>query len=356
MRKNELNMAKADDPNEHILWLNRVFFGILYEDPKGKGDEDNRSSLMSEFVLEYLERDNGKYEGMGVQRLIRPEMEGYNKMSDEEKEFARYRNATVLMLKFAQENESIKEVPAWYSKHSLTEWVACGECKHQLFDGDLEWLEKVTQDLLENPDEDLKFDDAIMEEETPENEMTLEEAIVENAVEATPEAEEEVVPETKVEDAIEKALAKAEAKAEAKEAETEEETEEETVEIDSQEEEHIHGPHCNHSVEEITYDVPHMIGAVEEVEWEKVEYTSTGPQDGLVSWAALAAVMQAQEGTEGLIKKSPKFDKALVAALKEMKEAGILRNPRCVLDAIMVMLDVDPRAVVEIEQIFSSTN
>ena len=60
--------------------------------------------------------------------------------------------------------------------------------------------------------------------------------------------------------------------------------------------------------------------------------------------------------TEGLIKKSPKFDKALVAALKEMQKAGILSNPRCVLDAIMVMLDVDPRAVVEIEQIFSSTN
>ena len=78
--------------------------------------------------------------------------------------------------------------------------------------------------------------------------MTLEDAIVENAVEAFPEAEEEVVPETEVEDVIEKSM-KAEEKAEAREAETEEETEEETVEIDSQEE-HIHGPHCNHSVEE----------------------------------------------------------------------------------------------------------
>ena len=300
---------------------------------------------MSEFVMEYLERDNGNYEGMGVQRLIRPDSKDYNKMSEEEKELARYRNATVLMLKFAQENESIRVMPAWYSKHNLTEWVSCGECKHQLFDGDLEWLEKVTQSLLENPVEDLKFE-AI---------MTLEDAIVENAVEATPEAEEEVVPETEVEDVIEKALAKAEEKAEAREAETEEETEEETVEIDSQEE-HIHGPHCNHSAEEIiTYDVPHVIGAVEEVGWEKIEITSTGPQDGLVSWAALAAVMQAQEGMDELIKKSPKFDKALVAALKEMQKAGILSNPRCVLDAIMVMLDVDPRAVVEIEQIFSST-
>lgn len=308
---------------------------------------------MSDFVLEYLEKDSERFEGMGVQRLIRPETKGYNTMSEDEKEFARYRNATVLMLGFAQECESIKEQPVWYDKQSLTEWVSCGECKHHLFDGDLEWLEKVTQDLLENPAENLKFADAIMEDKVPEHEMTLEEAIVENAVEATPETEEEVVPETGVEDAIEKALAKAEEKAETRETEPEEES----VEVDSQEEEHIHGPTCNHPHEgDIDYEVPHVIEAVEEVEWEKMEYTSTGPQDGLVSWAALAAVMQAQEGTEGLIKKSPKFDKALVAALQEMQKAGILSNQRCVLDAIMVMLDVDPRAVVEIEQIFSSTN
>lgn len=129
-------MAKADDPNDHIPWLNRVFFGILYEDPKVEGVEDNRSTLMSDFVLEYLEKDSERFEGMGVQRLIRPETKGYNTMSEDEKEFARYRNATVLMLGFAQECESIKEQPVWYDKQSLTEWVSCGECKHHLFDGD----------------------------------------------------------------------------------------------------------------------------------------------------------------------------------------------------------------------------
>ena len=58
-------MAEADDPNDYIPWLNEFSFGILYEDPKGKGDVDNRSDLMSELVMDYLERDNGKYEGMG---------------------------------------------------------------------------------------------------------------------------------------------------------------------------------------------------------------------------------------------------------------------------------------------------
>ena len=54
-------------------------------------------------------------------------------MSEEEKEFARYRNATTLMLKLAQENESIRVMPAWYSKHNLTEWgIVRRECKHQL--------------------------------------------------------------------------------------------------------------------------------------------------------------------------------------------------------------------------------
>lgn len=343
----QLNMAqaRADSPNDHIQWVNRVFFGVLYNDPKGTDDEGNHAECTVRFVSEWLEKDIKDGQGLGAARFISPTCDGWEDMSEEERKSVRYHAAFNLLMQFLQEDEETLGNTAWYDQQSLMEWVACGEHKHILKDGDIEWLEKVCESALAEDDEDRNFQfTEIAESETTEHEVveeaepSVKEQIIQNAVESSEEWDYEETPD--LDAVIDGALTKAEKKAQARAEEAED---------------HDHGPDCNHGEEE-HLEPPSEPTSWNENEWEPVSVAPITSNGGFVSWSAMAAVIEAQDGLGELVQKKPEFDKALVAAITKMDQMGILADPRCVLDAMLVMLQVDPRAVVKIEQIFNKAN
>ena len=96
---------KESKETDHILWLNRVFFQELYEDPKGDDSVANQSHQMLNFVRWLNDRDT--HHGAGQQDLLVPQFNGYRGLSEEEQEEARYGNALALFIEFTRDKDEL---------------------------------------------------------------------------------------------------------------------------------------------------------------------------------------------------------------------------------------------------------
>ena len=356
-RKKKKTVEKeADDGIQHIMWMNRIFADDLYEDPEGEAVEDNYSEVMNGFVA-WAAGSHGE----GMKDLLEPspskdyEVQIQGDIGDNTfKKFAMVRS----FLRFKSSQDECEE--HFCNAEQLVEWVATNDSKHRLQGGDLKEFKLIIPHITANAEEiGITFVEG----------QPLEESIIDNATEATPDTNAEEVLEAALEKQ-EQIAKEIEEKAEEEQVEPEPEPsveEEKEIETeDEAEEEHVHGPNCNHSHEEpeghlesVRADLPHLIPQEEDPRDSDPEWGLNGDplpvvrgSEGLVSWSALATVVEKQEGIEDLFKKNPDFDKMFASAIEEMHKDGVMQNGRCLIDAILVVLDIDPRMAHRIVAIY----
>lgn len=347
-RKKKTVEKEENTGKPHIQWLNRVFSDDLYTDPKGNTDEDNYSEAMDA----YVSWASGSH-GEGMKELLEPsankdyEVQIQGDIGDATfKKFVCARS----YLRFKLGRDECEE--HFSNAEQLVEWVATNDSKHRLKGGDLKELKLILPHITANAEEiGITFVEG----------QPLEESIIDNATEATPDTNAEEVLEAALEKQ-EQIAKEIEEKAEEVQVEPEPEPsveEEKEIETeDETEEEHVHGPNCNHSHEELEVHLEY-VPQEEDPRDSDPEWGLNGDplpvvrgSEGLVSWSALATVVEKQEGIEDLIQKKPEFDKMFASAIEEMHKDGVMQNGRCLIDAILVVLEIDPRMAHRIVAIY----